>query len=205
MTATKKKIVATCVVMILTVLTFVGSTLAYFTDNTDSRYNKIATGGAAVALLDTTYPFGSDVAITPGTPIKIFPGYEIKKTVTARNDGDIPMYVRIKLTPEITLASNARGREAEIDTSLLSYDIDEASWTLHTDGYYYYNTALSAGKEASPLMTKVKFSEAMGNLYKDSTIKFTVRIQVVQSIGNAASPIEAKNWAAPSLKGGASQ
>ncbi|MBO5355234.1 MAG: hypothetical protein J6B09_04115 [Clostridia bacterium] len=204
MTATKKKIVATCVVMILTVLTFVCSTLAYFTDNSNSRYNTIATGTTSVELLDVTYPYGSDVAVAPGTAIRIFPGYEIKKTVTARNTGDMPMYVRVKLTPEITLANNARGRETEIDTSLVSYNIDEANWTLHTDGYYYYNAALTEGQEAPPLMTKVKFSESMGNLYKDSTIKFTVFIQVVQSSNNGSSAIEAQNWSAPRSKGGVS-
>ena len=203
MTATKKKIVATCVVMILTVLTFVGSTLAYFTDNGSSKSNTIATGAASVELMDVTYPFGSDVAVPPNTSIKIFPGYEVKKIVTARNTGDMPMYVRASLTPEITLANNAHGREAEIDTSLVSYNINEADWTLHTDGYYYYNTALAADQETVPLLTQVKFSESMGNLYKDSTIRFTVYIQVVQANGSGSSAIEAQGWSTPSVEGGA--
>ena len=202
MNATKKKIIAACVVMIITVVTFICSTLAYFTDSVAAGYNTITAGSTSVQLVDVTYQYGSDDLVAPGTPIKIFPGYEIRKTVTARNSGKLPMYVRVKLTPEITLANVARGREAEIDTSLVSYDIDELNWTLHTDGYYYYNHALTTDQEAPPLFTKVKFSESMGNLYKDSTITFTVLIQVVQANGNDSSAIEAHSWFEPLVQGG---
>ena len=202
MSATKKKIIATCVVMIITVVTFIYSTFAYFTDSAANNYNTITAGSTSVQLVDVTYPYGSDDPVAPGTPIRIFPGYEVKKTVTARNSGKLPMYVRVKLTPEITLANTARGKEAEIDTSLVSYDIDEVNWTLHTDGYYYYNHARTTDQEAPPLFTKVKFSESMGNLYKDSTITFTVRIQVVQANGNSDSAIEAYGWSEPLVQGG---
>ena len=157
MTATKKKIIAMCIVMILTAFSFVFSTLAYFTDTSDNHKNIMATGKASVDLLDTTYQYGSDVEISPDTAIRIMPGYEIRKTVSAKNTGDISIYVRVKINVDITLAGKAIGRESEIDTSLVGYNIDEEHWFLHTDGYYYYNTALLSGDEAEPLFTRVKF------------------------------------------------
>ena len=203
MTATKKKIIVMCSVMILTVISFVCSTLAYFSDSTTTRYNTIGSGTVSVQVVDVTYPYGSDMAVEPGEAIRIMPGYEISKTVTAQNTGDLPVYVRVSLRSDITLASNARGKEAEIDLSLVGYDINEEHWMLHTDGYYYYRSVLTKGDEAPPLMTKVKFSEQMGNLYKDSTIKFTVRIEIVQANNNGTSAIEAQNWSEPGSRGGA--
>ena len=73
---------------------------------------------------------------------------------------------------------------------------------LHTDGYYYYRTTLRRGMEAEPLFTTVKFSEKMGNLYKDSTIKFKVRMEVVSTNGNGTDPIDALGWSTPIVIGG---
>jgi len=202
MASAKKKLILTCVLMIITVVSFVYSTLAYFSDFATARQNKIASGEASVQILDVTYPFGSSTAVSPDEPIKILPGYEIRKTVSARNDGAMPIFIRMKLNSQITLAEHARGREAEIDTSLVGYNIDTEHWTLHTDGYYYYNAALDKGQEASPLFTKVIFSDRMGNLYKDSTIQFTVYIQVVQASGNSSSPFDTQIWSDPLREGG---
>lgn len=197
MTNTKKKIIITCAVMIVTVCTFAFSTLAFFSDSESSNYGTIASGKASVEIIDITYPFGSNVAVEPGAAIKVMPGYEISKTVTARNTGTLPLYVRVKLDMDIVLAENARGREAEIDLSLVSCNINEEQWELLDDGYYYYRSALTVGSEATPLFTAVKFHEEMGNLYKDSTVNFKVRMEIVQANNNGASAKEAQGWSEP--------
>ncbi len=202
MSATKKKIIVMCVAMMITIASMVCSTIAFFTDSAQLPYGDISIGSVSVQIIDVTYPYGSNVPIAPDEAIRIFPGYEVKKTVTARNMGDLPMYVRIKLDSEITLAESSHGREAEIDRSLVGYDINLENWLLHTDGYYYYRTPLTKGKEATPLFTKVKFSEDMGNLYKDSTIRFKVRMEVVQANNNGASVTEAQGWTEPLYEGG---
>lgn len=201
MTSTKKKIIATYVTLAITILSFCCGTLAYFTDSTSS-HGHIATGSASVEVVDITYPYGSSIAVPPGTAIRIMPGYEIEKTMSVRNTGSLPLYIRIKLNSDITLAENARGNEADIDLSLVGYDINLTDWVEH-DGYYYYRTHLSGGKEAAPLFTKVIFSEEMGNIYKDSTITFDARVEVVQANNNADNPIYAYGWdEAPGQGGG---
>ena len=201
MTKTKKKLIITCVTLIVTILSFFYSTLAYFTDSASSRYDGITAGSASVQIVDVTYPYGSNTPVAPGTAMRIMPGYEVSKTLTAKNTGSLPLYIRVQLHAEITLAENARGREAEIDLSLVSYDINDTDWVLH-EGYYYYRTKLNGDAEANPLFTKVIFSEEMGNLYKDSTITITTRMEVVQANNNADHPWEAYGWTSLSTEGG---
>lgn len=206
MTATKKKLILTCAIMLVTCATFAFSTFAYFTDfvGTESS-NMIMTGSADVEIIDLTYTPDSEgnlIPVPPDTPIRIFPGYEVEKKVSAKNNGTIPMFIRIKIDSTIQLASHSTGRESEIDLRLVGYDINEKDWMLHTDGYYYYRKALHKGQDAEPLFTKVMFSESMGNLYKDSTITFKIRIECVQANGNGNSPINAQNWSTPTEGGG---
>ena len=201
MTKTKKKILVMCIALTVTVLSFFCGTLAYFTDFATAHQSKIATGITSVEIIDVTEPDESGTAVPPGTPIRIMPGYQVGKTVSTKNTGNLPLYIRVQLSPEITLAENARGRETEIDLSLVSYDINLADWMEH-EGYYYYRTSLAGGAEAVPLFTKVIFSEEMGNLYKDSTILLKVRVEVVQANSNADSAIDAYGWSEPAAEGG---
>ena len=193
MTNTKKKILIMCAVMIVISASFVFSTLAYFTDTSSFKYSLMASGTTKVELVDITYPYGSNIPVDPGAAIRILPGYEISKTVTARNTGTLPLYIRVKLESDIALADVARGREGEIDLSLVSYDINEEFWVYY-EGYYYYRSALTGGTEATPLMTKVMFDKEMGNLYKDSTITFKLRMETVQANNNGAGAIDAIGW-----------
>ena len=204
MTNTKKKILIMCSVMIVMTVSFVFSTLAYFTDTSSFNYSMIASGTAKVELVDVTYPYGSSIPVDPSAAIRILPGYEISKTVSARNTGSLPLYVRVKLDSDITLAESAQGREDEIDLSLVSFDINNEYWVYH-EGYYYYRSALTGGTEATPLLTKVIFDKNMGNLYKDSTIKFTLRMETVQANNNGAGAINAYGWSELSLEEGGSR
>ena len=200
MTSTKKKIIITYITLAITILSFCYSTLAYFTDSTSTGGN-IASGSASVEVVDVTYPYGSSIAVPPGTAMRIMPGYEISKTLSARNTGSLPLYIRVKLMPEITLAEGSTGTEAQIDLSLVGYDFNLTDWVEH-EGYYYYRTSLSGGKEAPALLTKVIFSEEMGNMYKDSTITIKTRVEVVQANNNSANPIYAYGWYDPAQTGG---
>ena len=204
MTNTKKKILIMCAVMIVISASFVFSTLAYFSDSSAQKFSLMASGTTKVELVDITYPYGSNLPVDPSAAIRILPGYEISKTVSARNTGTLPLYIRVKLESDITLADVARGREGEIDLSLVSYDINEEYWVYY-EGYYYYRSALTGGTEATPLMTKVMFDKEMGNLYKDSTITFKLRMEVVQANNNGAGAIDAIGWSelSPEEGGGA--
>lgn len=202
MLSTKAKIVAICITMAVTVVSFVCSTLAYFTDSATASGGMIAAGRAEVEIVDITYPYGSDVSVGADDPIDIMPGYEISKKLVVRNIGDLPLYIRVRIQSEITLADAARGREAEIDPSLVGYDINTEHWE-YRDGYYYYRSVLGHGNESISPFTKVSFSERMGNLYKDSTIRFNLRVEVVQANNNGTNVFDAVGWSdASTYEGG---
>ena len=199
MNANKRKVIITGIIMCVTAATFLCSTYAYFSDSLTSGGNTIYSGTTSAVIIDDTVLNGESVPA--GTPIRIMPGQTVSKSVTAKNTGTLPVYVRIRISSEITLSDSARGREAEIDTSLVSCDIDTLNWQYH-EGYYYSKLPLTAGNQSPDLFTTVKFSENMGNLYKDSSIIFNVRVEIVQASGNGSDVMSAVGWAEPSAEGG---
>ena len=177
------------------VASFVGGTVAYFTDTVTSRDNVIiSTGSASVGLLDVTLPHGSVDPSLGGEAISVLPGYTISKTVTAKNTGTYPLYVRVKLDYDITLDERYADMQGSVDKSLVSLNINTENWILR-DGYYYYGKSLPHGETAPALMTAVTFSSDMGNMYKNSTITFNIVMEVVQSNNNGTNVFEATGWA----------
>ena len=198
MNKTKAKLITSLVAMAAIVVSFVYGTVAYFTDTVTSKGNVIVTtGSASASLLDVTLPYGSLEPSESGEPVEIMPGYSISKTVTAKNTGTYPLYVRVKLDYEITLADRYADKQGEVDKSLVSMNIDTENWILQ-DGYYYYKNPLHHGETAPALMTQVSFSSEMGNIYKNSTVTFRINMEVVQSNNNGANVFEAVGWTSSS-------
>ena len=202
MTNTKKKIIAMAIIMCITATSFLFSTLAYFSDSESSYGTIIYTGTASAEIIDKTILDGG-TEVPEGEAIPIMPGYVVSKTVQAKNTGTLPVYVRISLTPEVILPEESRGRESEIDLGLIGCNIDVANWT-YKDGYYHYNYPLTSGNTTPSLFTEVTFSNQMDNLYRESTIKFNIRIEIVQASGNGETALDAKGWSTPNTEGGAS-
>lgn len=193
-TNTKRKLITALVAVAAIVVSFVCGTVAYFTDTVTSRENVIiSTGSASVGLLDVTIPHGSVEPSLGGEAINILPGYTISKTVTAKNTGTYPLYVRVKLSYDITLDARYAHMQGSVDKSLVSLNINTENWVFR-DGYYYYVRPLPHGETAPALMTAVSFSSEMGNMYKDSTINFDIAMQVVQSNNNGTNVFEAAGW-----------
>lgn len=202
MTKLKKQIIAMIAALSVTAAAFAYSTVAYFTDDTSSNVNRISVGVAKVEFFDVTLPFSSVDRPLFGSPIDIMPGYVIEKNVSVKNAGSVSLYVRVKITPQILLSEKEAGNENQIDFSLIEYELNTTDWQ-YLDGYYYYVSALLGGKTTENLLSAVKFSERMGNLYKDSRISLTVRMESVQSNHNGATVFEATGWPASSEGGAA--
>lgn len=203
MSKTKKKIVATAIAMAVMCVYFVYTTVAYFTDSVDAKASLMSTGTTSVELIDVTLPYGQDTPIMNGESVDILPGYSISKTVAAKNTGTLPVYVRVKLDYSIMLSgASAPMADEDMDTSLITYDVDTVNWT-YRDGYYYYNSPLVKDAQTPDMMSAVNFSTKMGNMYKDSKITFDVTIDIVQANNNGSNVFEATGWPAPS-EGGAS-
>lgn len=201
----QRRVIAATVSLFVLLFSFVFCTYAYFTDLSLSDGNHISSGYAEVKLFDIT---DSTAAIEGLDPLPdgsfiVFPGYTVTKRVYATNSGSSDVYVRIKLEKELTLSNANSERKSEIDLSLVTLNIDRSSWTEH-DGYYYYNKPLGDGQSTTDLLSGVSFSFAMGNIYKDSTMKIKVRLEAVQAANNGSNVLEAIGWTSVG-EGGASQ
>lgn len=195
----KIKLITMICAMGVIVTSFIFGTVAYFTETISSDNNSIiSTGYAKAEISIKTDAFD---ASADGDTLKVLPGYSFTKTVTAKNIGTYPIYVRVKVDALISLSEENEGRENEIDYSLIIYDIDLENWTYH-EGYYYFNTPLYMGKTTPTLIKTIRFSTDMDNFYKGSTAYVKVRVEIVQSNNNGTSPFDAVGW--PTSEGGES-
>ena len=184
-----KKLVATMCATFALIFSLSICSYAYFVSTTSSGGNIISTGYASVILhneTDPSYP-------TQGDTYMIYPGYSVGKSVYVENIGAYPIYVRAKIVGSINLNERYASHEDEIDLSLINYSIDYDNWT-ERDGYYYFNTAVISGKSTTNLLSSVDFSNQMGNIYKDSTIKVKILLEVVQANNNGDTVFDAVGW-----------
>ena len=137
--------------MSLLVIVFMtlGATLAYFT-TTDTYNNEFY---ASEYDVETQESFVS--------PDNWKPGDTTPKTVIATNHGDIPIAVRVKLTPRwedkngdpLPLVDNDDNEYAVINFS----NNYSNNW-VYQDGYYYYKRALDTDQSTTSLLKSVTFN-----------------------------------------------
>ena len=200
--ALRGKLIATVICLLVSIFAMVWSSYAWFTASIASS-NQITPGFVHVEYVDLS-TLGADggFAGTELDPIRILPGYTEEHEVYASNVGSVSLYVRARAVATITLAQRYAEHEAEVDLSLVAFNFNEAYWQKHGD--YYYHTAVLHGGESTPeFFSEIKFSEAMGNIYKGSTIRVKVIFEVVQATNNGSNALEAVGWTTVA-EGGAS-
>ena len=196
----KKKLILTVAALAVTTGFFVYGTRAYYTDSVQSKGNIITVSSVNdVQLFDRSFDIHG-APLPADTPVAIMPGQNIPKAVFVENTGNSPIYVRVMLTPKVILAEKYADKESEIDLSLIGYDIDATNW-IYRDGYYYYKEAVAGGDSTGNLLSAILFSPQMGNMYKDSRILLTVRMEVVQARYNGENVLDAVGWATPTEGG----
>ena len=163
----KKKIFSLAMVICCLAVLTISGTLAYFTAE-DTATNVITTGTIDIDLKETIGvdpETGEDIPFTDVTGV--MPSQAIDKIVTVKNINDaMSAFVRVRVTPTITLAQEYADKQDEIDLSLISIDYNTRHWTYNEeDGYWYYNEILETNTETPVLFTKVTFAPEMGNMY----------------------------------------
>lgn len=180
----RKKRILLIALAICCIAALATGTVAYFTAE-ETAYNVITMGKLDMELRETT----ADGAPWPEDGVHgVMPGMDVEKIVTVQNTGSVDFYARIHLEPAVTSEDGA-----PLSVAPLEMDINEESWTLDGD-YFYYNRALKPGEESEPLFTTVTFSTEMGNAYMNSTARITVSAEAVQSRNNTDSALTATGW-----------
>lgn len=171
--------------IILSVVTY--GTIAYFTAH-GTASNVITSGNVGMKLHDET----TDGEAFPQDGINgVMPGDTVDKIVYVENSGDNAFYTRIKL---INTIHPGDGVDSELSFDCIHLNIDTENWSLASDGWYYYQSALEKSSNSKPLFTKVTFEPGVGNDYMDANIKIEVIAQAVQQANNGTTVWQAAGW-----------
>ena len=122
------------------------------------------------------YPYG--MPVMPGT-------YASKVVAVQKLDDSADCWIRIQLTPAIQWADGEDHMSHPMEVVHLDLNLGDGAyqWTQGEDGWYYYNSPLTADEPfTTALFTSVHFDgPAMGNDYQNSTFTITVDAQAIQS------------------------
>lgn len=149
------------------------------------RTNNTVSSGSIHANLVNATPAGEAM---PAMIYNILPGETIYNTVSAKNTGSEPEYVRIKIVPKIT---DTDGTELSAEEVEFKCNIDRWSYK---DGYYYYNEIIDPGAESVPLYREIYIGTGIGNEYKNATLTVNIEMDAVQSANNGRNVFEAEGW-----------
>ena len=187
----KRIIAVLAITSILAVMVF--QTLAFFTAE-DTALNRVTMGNVALILNDDTInPETEELEPFPVEGFDlVMPGDVIDKIVSVTNDGDNPIWVRIRLDRSILLA----GEAADVDFNVLGLDLNEEDWTEGEDGWFYYNEILAPDETTENLFTQVTFPTSLGNEFMNAEVEIDVLAQGVQSQNNGVTVQEATGWPA---------
>ena len=178
---------------------FIGQTFAYFTYSNENNSNKIISGNIGMSLINVSDDGGN--FDWSAEPIEIMPASVYTYGgVGVKNDGTLPVYVRIKVEKTIIQSEYeiSPGWERLIACNFMANnetlpEEQQDLWIYH-EGYYYYKVALAPGEQTTSLFDKVLFAPEMGNEFKNSSIQFKLVCQAVQSGGNSPDPTDAWGW-----------
>lgn len=186
----KKKLAIVAAVVAVASLAAYG-TLAAFTAE-ETAHNIITAGSVQIELLDKTASAPDQAvedmddfnAVYPdGMPV--MPGADASKVVAVKKtDDSADCWIRIQLTPAIQWADGEDHMSHPMEVVDLDLNLGGGAyqWTQGEDGWYYYNSPLTADEPfTTALFTSVHFDgPAMGNDYQNSTFTITVDAQAIQ-------------------------
>ena len=178
-----KKLIALAIAGVLGIGAIAGGTLAYFTDS-DNKTNVITMGHVDVDLEEPGWE----------NPNNVQPGNKyLKDPQISVVDGSEDAYLRAKVT--VTL-KDKNGNDVMVDGEQLLPALSEVvdindGWnpTPDADGYYYYNTKVSAPTTVSLFKVKgegdnkytVEIPMEWGNAYADTVLTIDIVAEGIQA------------------------
>lgn len=166
--------------MILTTL-LSQETVAYYTA-AGVATNVVTSGSIRMRIHEEA----ADGTAFPEDGVYVEPGDVVSKRVTVENICTQPFHLRVKLLSGVE-QSDLSGED------VLDIDLNTAYWTLHEDGYIYYNDILQPGETSEPVFTEVGIIGS--DAYRGETLTLTVTAHATQSKNNPAEhPWDAAGW-----------
>ncbi len=147
------------IAVVLVMLVSIGGTLAWRTEQSKPVHNTFTAGKADIDIDETVE-------------------HDIKKSVTVKNTGTAPVYVRV------AVVINCRDQDGNIlFGEAPEFVLNSAKWTLLGDGYYYYNGIVAPETSTEELLGKpFDLVDKDGNQYE-----MDVLAEAIQAGGSTAS------------------
>ena len=184
----KKELLLSVALVASLLAIMVSGTLAYYTSG-DVAHNVITTSGVDIELVEK---INGEIAESDEDRLitDVLPCMKVDKEVWVESsETSAECWVRVSVT--ITIVDKD-GEELSTD-GVLTLDYDTENWT-ESDGFWYYNSPLSAGQQTPELFTTVTFSDSLGNEYQATTTTITINAQAVQTKNNGTTALEAAGW-----------
>ena len=161
-------------------------TVAYYA-TIGTATNVVTSGDIELIIHEKT----ADGSAFPAEGVRVIPGDVVSKVVSIENSCTHPFYLRVKLVDGIS-SQELTSKEC------FGINLNMEFWTVHEDGWIYYNIPLEAGMTSEPVFSEVEIvGAAVDNSYIGSTLSLTVKAQAVQSENNPAEfPWNAAGWPA---------
>ncbi len=123
-------------------------------------------------------------------PQHVDPSGEVTKRVNVRNDGTVPILVRVAVTKMFgTRSDNGEFTEdPSLDTDVIELHFHDKFWEKGADGWFYYRDILRAKETTKePLMESYTLSQYAGNEYKGKEAQILITMESIQAEGGASS------------------
>lgn len=117
-------------------------------------------------------------------PLHVDPGQTVDKVVNVKNTGTTDSMIRVKITKMFgsRREDGSFQEEKNLDPEMIQIHCNTESWSLRSDGYYYYTEILKAGeKTKQPLFQNYTLSIKAGNEYKGKEARIIVSMESVQA------------------------
>ena len=115
----------------------------------------------------------------PGPGVKFLGGESIEKKSWVTNNGDIPVFVRVKVFPVLIAPDGPLHFEAQFGKQLHFVDLG-ADWMDGGDGYYYYLGLVPPGGSTEPLFEQIELDEDIVT-YADAELTVTLIAETVET------------------------
>lgn len=175
----KKKTMVACLLALAALLGF-GAVYAYLTYQ-KSLMNRFTVGVNEITVTEDYNP-----------PDEIIPGKEteFKKAVNARNTGNTPCYIRVRLeysdSDMMQYCENILNDHSAPagDWGDFIEEYSEGNWVYGTDGYYYYTKKVEPGESTSYLMETVRVNAPIDAPEELNDFEIYVYMESIQTLVN---------------------
>lgn len=177
-------------------LAFLGGTMAYFATS-EKTHNVISTGGVKITLFELSDPAGSGSPedLVPFEDIEnIMPGISYSKIPIVQNIDTEPVWVRSELSLTKTTPEGTIIPITDLDSIIELEDVG-SNWT-YSNGYYYYNSPLTANELTEPLFKSIKFNNDINvsDAPTGTVYSLTINAEATQTANNGTDPFTAGGW-----------